>query len=139
MKRYIKCATYERTYETKDKWFSQLADGDIIVYNPVDMPEDVFKMNGLGNVVDMITRELNEGDVITISRDNYTCDILITDEYANGNRGYVPIYPEYQTDEQIRSHIKNGNARSWRDITNSIAWLDIFRKPYKLVIHKGVY
>lgn len=139
MKRYIKCATYNRNFESKDKWFPSISDGDTIVYDPYDMPESIFKMNGLGNVVDKIAYELSKGDMIIITQNSYTSYILITDEYSNGNRGYTVVFPSYDSEDKIRSYLDNGATRSWRDITDGSAWLDISRKPYTLTVKKNAY
>ncbi len=138
MKRYIKCATYHRNFETKDNWFSSISDGDTIIYDPQER-QSIFKMNGLGDVVNRIAYELSKGDMIIITRNNYTSYILITDEYSNGNRGFTVIFPQYQSELEIKLLLDNGTCRSWRDITDGSAWLDIFNGPYTLTVKKNAY
>lgn len=110
-------------------------------YDASEAPKDPWKSNGLGDVVYNLSQELNIGDCIYITSESRSNDwmttLLITAEYANGNRGFTSIY-KYTTPDTIERKLKDREDRSWRSLTDGTAWLD-FWELYRLEVRKGVY
>lgn len=127
-----------RDYNNRDDKINELRNNQTVTYNANKAPADVFKSNGLGDVVYHMSRALNKGDIIEITSDkgNHNSTILITQEYSNGNRGFTVVYGKKQREETIQRYLKEGTTRNWRDITEGAAWLD-YRDKYKLKVKKA--
>ena len=102
--------------------------------------KDSFKSNGLNDVMHNISKHLEVGDEIVVSRgDTYNTSFVISAVYSNGNREYVPVHAKgYSKVTEGKKYIKEKHSRSWKDITQGSAWLS-FSGDFNITVNKGTY
>lgn len=112
-------------------------DGVTFKFSTPDTGGDPFKSNKLSDAVYKISNHLSVGDEMIVSMgDRYKTYFVITAEYQNGNRGYVPVYKGDK--ERGKKLVKEQASESWRSITDGAAWLT-FDGDFEIQVNKEVY